>query len=239
MQYGEMVEGIFLNRPNRFIANVLVGGREVACHVKNTGRCRELLIPGVKVWLQREDRPGRKTPYSLITVQKGVELVNLDSQAPNKVAYEWIQTNWAPELICPEKTYGNSRLDLYIEKNERKCYIEVKGVTLEENGVALFPDAPTLRGLKHIEELIACKRNGYDACILFVIQMKGVYLFRPNVRTQPEFGEALIRARDAGVEILAYDCVVTETGLKMDRRIKVALDIMSDEAWFGDRRREI
>lgn len=234
MQYGEMVEGIFVSRPNRFVAKVLVHGQEVTCHVKNTGRCRELLVPGVRVWLQRENGEGRKTAYSLITVEKGDLLVNLDSQAPNKVAYEWISANWQPELILREKTYGRSRFDLYIEKDGRKCYIEVKGVTLEEEGVALFPDAPTLRGLKHIEELITCKRDGYDACILFVVQMKGVHLFRPNVRTQPEFGEALRRAEQAGVEILAYDCIVTEGGLKMDRQIAVSLEDLSGEASDAD-----
>ncbi len=225
MQYGEMIEGIFLARPNRFVAKVLVDGQEVICHVKNTGRCRELLIPGVRVWVQREERSGRKTPYSLITVEKGETLVNLDSQAPNRVAGEWIAMNWKPEVFQREKTYGNSRLDLYIEKDGRKCYIEVKGVTLEEKGVALFPDAPTQRGLKHIEELIACRREGYEACILFVIQMKGVHLFRPNVRTQPEFGEALLRAKEAGVQLLAYDCIVTEKSLKVDRQIAVSLEM--------------
>lgn len=178
MQYGEMIEGIFISRPNRFVAKVLAEGGEVTCHVKNTGRCRELLVPGVRVWLQRENGEGRKTAYSLITVEKGDLLVNLDSQAPNRVAYEWMLANRNPELICRERTYGNSRFDLYIEKDGKKCYIEVKGV----------------------------------------------HLFRPNVRTQPEFGEALRRAKQAGVEILAYDCSVTENSLKMDRQIAVSLE---------------
>lgn len=224
MQYGEMIEGIFLARPNRFVARVLAEGQEVICHVRNTGRCRELLIPGVRVWIQREERQGRKTLYSLITVEKGETLVNLDSQAPNRVAGEWIAKNWKPEVFLREKTFGSSRLDFYIEKEGRKCYIEVKGVTLEEKGVALFPDAPTQRGLKHIEELIACRREGYEACILFVIQMKGVHLFRPNVRTQPEFGEALLRAKEAGVQLLAFDCIVTENSLKIDRQMAVSLE---------------
>lgn len=224
MQYGEMVEGLFVSRPNRFVAKVLAEGQEVICHVKNTGRCKELLIPGVRVWLQREDGPGRRTPYSLITVRKGDELINLDSQAPNKVAYEWLLANDRPERLLREKTYRNSRFDLYLEKNGRKCYIEVKGVTLEKDGVALFPDAPTLRGLKHIEELIACRSEGYEACILFVIQMKGVHLFRPNLATQPEFGEALLRAKSAGVRILAYDCRVTEDSLVMDRPVTVEVN---------------
>ncbi|MBQ4563563.1 MAG: DNA/RNA nuclease SfsA [Lachnospiraceae bacterium] len=221
MQYGEMVEGIFVSRPNRFVATVLVDGQEVVCHVKNTGRCKELLIPGARVWLQRECDPGRKTPYSLITVQKGELLINLDSQAPNKVAYEWIKTHWKPDILQREKTYGHSRFDLFLEKEGKKCYIEVKGVTLEMDGVACFPDAPTLRGLKHIEDLIECRNEGYEACVLFVIQMKGVHLLRPNVVTHAEFGEALIRAKQAGVQILAYDCVVTENSMVINRPIAV------------------
>ena len=223
MQYKEMVEGTFLERPNRFVAKVAVRGEEVICHVKNTGRCKELLIPGVSVWLQRESASNRKTAYSLIAVKKGELLINMDSQAPNRVAYDWIVEKINPDVICREKCYGNSRFDLYIEKEGKKCYIEVKGVTLEKDGVALFPDAPTLRGLKHIRELIACKREGFDACILFVIQMKGVRLFRPNVEMQPEFREALAEAKAAGVKIVAYDCLVTVDGLQMDQPIVVEI----------------
>lgn len=223
MQYGQVVEGTFISRPNRFVAKVLLDGEEILCHVKNTGRCRELLVPGAKVWLQRELNPNRKTAYSLITIQKGNQLVNLDSQAPNQVAYEWIREKVKPEILLREKKYGNSRFDLYLEKAGRRCYIEVKGVTLEENGVALFPDAPTLRGVKHVEELISCVRDGYDACILFVIQMKGVNRFCPNVKTQREFGDALQRAKQVGVRIFAYDCIVTEKGLEIDCPVAVEL----------------
>lgn len=227
MKYGPMVEGVFLDRPNRFIANVLVDGKEMVCHVKNTGRCKELLIPGCRVWLQREERPGRKTPYSLITVEKGDRLVNLDSQAPNRAAYEWIEKEWRPDVLQREKTFGNSRFDLYFEKDGRKGFIEVKGVTLEEDGVALFPDAPTERGVKHIRELISCVGQGYEAYSLFVIQMKGICEFRPNDRMQPEFGAVLREARETGVRILAMNCRVTVDSLAIDLPVSVKLDRMN------------
>ena len=224
MQYGNMIQGTFVSRPNRFVARVLVDGEEVVCHVKNTGRCRELLIPGTRVWLKREENPARKTPYSLITVEKEGRLVNLDSQAPNKAAFEWVARTMKPELLLREKTYGNSRFDLYFEYNGKRCFMEVKGVTLEENGVALFPDAPTGRGVKHIYELADSVKSGYEAYLLFVIQMKGVHEFRPNDRTQPEFGEALRMARAAGVKILAVDCAVTEHSMEIDEKIAIELD---------------
>ena len=224
MQYGDMVEGVFVDRPNRFISHVLVNGETVICHVKNTGRCKELLIPGCRVWLQCEDRLGRKTPYSLITVEKGDKLVNLDSQAPNRVAYDWIQKEWQPEVLLREKKFGNSRFDLYFEKDGRKGFVEVKGVTLEEDGVALFPDAPTERGVKHIRELISCVEAGYEAYCLFVIQMKGISLFKPNERTHPEFGAALREAAKAGVKVMAVDCLVTERSLAIDRELCVDLN---------------
>ena len=223
MKYGPMVEGVFLDRPNRFIANVLVDGKEIVCHVKNTGRCKELLIPGCRVWLQREERPGRKTPYSLITVEKGDRLVNLDSQAPNRAAYEWIEKEWRPDVLQREKTFGNSRFDLYFEKDGRKGFIEVKGVTLEEDGVALFPDAPTERGVKHIRELISCVGQGYEAYSLFVIQMKGVHRFMPNERTHPEFGAALREAAKSGVRVMAVDCLVMVDSLTVDQVIAADL----------------
>ena len=160
MQYGNMIQGTFVSRPNRFVARVLVDGEEVVCHVKNTGRCRELLIPGTRVWLKREENLARKTPYSLIAVEKEGRLVNLDSQAPNKAAFEWVARTMKPELLLRERTYGNSRFDLYFEYNGKRCFMEVKGVTLEENGVALFPDAPTGRGVKHIYELADCVKSG-------------------------------------------------------------------------------
>lgn len=224
MQYGVMVEGVFLERPNRFIAHVLVDGAPVVCHVKNTGRCKELLVPGCRVWLQREDRPGRKTPYSLITVKKGDRLVNLDSQAPNRVAYDWIKEKWQPDVLRREKTFGNSRFDLYFEKDGRKGFIEVKGVTLEKDGVALFPDAPTERGVKHIRELITCMNAGYEAYSLFIIQMKGISVFQPNDQTHREFGAALREAAKVGVKVMAVDCRVTPDSLMTDQMIPVALD---------------
>lgn len=223
MQYGKMVEGIFVNRPNRFVANVLVDGAEVVCHVKNTGRCKELLVPGCRVWVHEETSPGRKTPYSLITVEKEGKLVNLDSQAPNKAAFEWVGRTMETDILRREKTYGSSRFDLYFEHGRKRCFMEVKGVTLEENGTALFPDAPTERGVKHIHELIACVKDGYEAYLLFVIQMKGVHEFRPNVRTQPEFGEALKQAQAAGVKLLAFDCIVTENSMEIDHEIAIEL----------------
>ncbi len=223
MEYGTMVEGLFLDRPNRFTAEVEIGGARTVCHVKNTGRCRELLIPGCRVWLQREDKPGRKTPYSLITVEKNGNPVNLDSQAPNRAAFEWVRDRLEPELLQREKVYGKSRFDLYFERDGKRCFMEVKGVTLEENGAALFPDAPTERGLKHVRELIACRQEGYEAILLFVIQMKGVRVFRPNNRTQPEFGLALKEAERAGVKLLAFDCLVTENTMTIDKRVPVDL----------------
>lgn len=223
MQYGMMVEGRFVDRPNRFVAKVLVDGTEVICHVKNTGRCKELLTPGVRVWLQKEEKSGRKTPYSLITVEKDGKLVNLDSQAPNRAAFEWIERTMDTNLLQREKTYGKSRFDLYFEHGGKQCFMEVKGVTLEENGTALFPDAPTERGVKHVHELIACVKDGYEAYLLFVIQMKGVCAFKPNDKTQPEFGEALRQAKKAGVKIRAVDCLVTENSMTIDEEVTVRI----------------
>ena len=222
--YQNIKEGIFLERTNRFIAKVLIDGMEENCHVKNTGRCRELLIPE-KTLVRLEDHgenTTRKTRYSLVMAKKDERWINMDSQAPNKVVYEWIQEgNFVKELelIKTEKTYGNSRFDLYVEGDGKKIFVEVKGVTLEENGLSLFPDAPTLRGIKHIEELIKCKKEGFDAYLIFVIQMKGVDSFSANYKTQPEFGRALEKAGKQGVHILAYDFVVTEDGMKLDKLI--------------------
>jgi len=229
MEYKKICEGVFLERPNRFIAKVLIDGKEETVHVKNTGRCRELLRLGTSVWLEdfTEAAGPRKTKYDLIGVRKKIEngelMINMDSQAPNKVAEEALRNG---SLILPgferelslvkrEVTFGTSRFDLYVEgfhaedpSNIRKCFVEVKGCTLEKDSVAMFPDAPTERGVKHIRELIEAKKAGYEAAILFVIQMKGVSVFRPNDKTHPEFGEALREAQQAGVHILAYDCHV-------------------------------
>ena len=224
MKYNNIVEGIFLARPNRFIAHVEINGAAEVCHVKNTGRCAELLIPGAQVYLQRSDNPTRKTKYDLIAVYKGNELVNMDSQAPNKEAAEFIPKLFdGVTLIKPEAKHGDSRYDFYIEAGERKIYMEVKGVTLEENGIAMFPDAPTERGVKHLNGLVSCIGEGFEAAVLFVIQMKGVHEFRANVRTHPEFGEALRSAAEAGVQIYAIDCRVTPDEMTIDAPVAVVL----------------
>lgn len=226
MTYGNVREGRFISRPNRFIAKIELDGREETVHVKNTGRCRELLVPGCRVVVQQSANPARKTAYDLIAVYKEREgkpslLVNMDSQAPNKAALEWIKGGlFSPDAaVYPEKTFGASRFDLYIEDCGRKAFVEVKGVTLEQEGVVLFPDAPTERGVKHLRELITAAEQGYEAYILFVVQMKEVSLFRPNRATHPEFADALRAAADAGVRVLAVDCIVTPDSMAIDRFI--------------------
>lgn len=223
MQYQNVVEGKFIRRPNRFIAHVEVDGREEVVHVKNTGRCRELLVPGAKVFLEKSASPARKTAYDLIAVMKGDLCINMDSQVPNQVAAEWLRKQLPEALIRREVTWGNSRFDLYIEVDGRKIFMEVKGVTLEESGVALFPDAPTLRGVKHLKELAACIQEGYEACVLLLIQMKGIRAFRPHDKMHGDFGEALRAAQKAGVRVLAYDCVVTPDSIEIDRPVAVEL----------------
>ncbi len=226
MKYENIVEGIFLSRPNRFIAQVLIDGKEQTVHVKNTGRCKELLVSGVAVWLQKSSNPLRKTAFDLIAVKKGDLLINMDSQIPNAVAAEWLKKAvlFSPDAVIKrEVTFGNSRFDLYVEDKTRKAFIEVKGVTLEKDGVASFPDAPTLRGVKHINELIDCVERGFKAYIIFIIQMKGVNLFTPNYETHFEFGETLKRARENGVKIIALDCIVTPDSIEADKFIKIEL----------------
>ncbi len=227
MQYENIRAGIFLARPNRFIAHVALDGETVVCHVKNTGRCRELLLPGATVYLQEIDSSARKTKFDLIAVEKaGFGLINMDAQAPNKVFGEWAASGrFLPELtfLRGEKTWGNSRFDFYFEADGRKGFVEVKGVTLEEDGTALFPDAPTQRGVKHVEELIACRAAGYEAYLCFVIQMTGMHHFSPNDRTHPAFGAALRRAAKAGVGLLAYDCCVTPNSLTMGKKVEICL----------------
>lgn len=225
MKYKNIISGTFIDRPNRFIAHVLVNGKKENVHVKNTGRCRELLIPGAKVILETADNPDRKTKYDLIAVYKnsphlgdGVNAVcvNMDSQAPNKVVYEWLAER-EMYAIKPEFTYGNSRIDFYFENHGRKSLMEVKGVTLEREGIAYFPDAPTLRGVKHMEELIRAKKEGFDSYIAFVIQMEGVDEVYANIDTHPEFGEVLEKAKNAGVRVLALGCSVKEDEIFIDR----------------------
>ena len=227
MKYKHIVPGNFLNRPNRFIAQVLIRGREETVHVKNTGRCRELLTDNALVYLEESDNPARKTRYDLVAVVKGCRLINMDSGAPNKIVQEWIlQKILFPDLVMvrPETKYGNSRFDFYIETKAEKILMEVKGVTLEENGMVRFPDAPSLRAVKHLEELIRAKAEGFTAIVFFVIQMESVDYFTPNRDTHPEFADALVRAQEAGVNILAYDCKVTDQEIKLHEPVEIRLD---------------
>lgn len=215
MRYENITEGIFIARPNRFIAHVEIDGKKETVHVKNTGRCKELLISGVKVILEISDNPNRKTKYDLIAVYKpNFGLINMDSQAPNKVVKEWLQKqNY--DYIKPEYTYGNSRVDFYMEKNNNKYLLEVKGCTLERNGIGYFPDAPTERGVKHLKELARAAKDGYHAMVGFVIQMEGITEVRPNMETHPEFGEALSEAMDAGVKVIHFLTKVTDNTLEI------------------------
>lgn len=221
MRYQNICKGRFLRRPNRFIAIVEIEGKEITCHVKNTGRCRELLVEGAIVFLEDcGEKPNRKTSYDLIAVYKGDMLVNMDSQAPNKVVGEYLPVLF-PDITMarPETKYKNSRFDFYVETEQKKIFLEVKGVTLEENGVARFPDAPTERGIKHMQELIACMGAGYDAYIIFVIQMEGMKLFEPNIATHPAFGKVLKEAEDAGVKIQCLGCTVEPDGVRISYEI--------------------
>ena len=232
MEYRNIIEGIFLRRPNRFIAHVEIDGREEVVHVKNTGRCKELLVPGCRVYLAPAKNPERKTKYDLVSVEKVREdgslvTINMDSQIVNDVAGEWLPVSglFSPRaIIRREVTYGKSRFDFYVEDGERKAFLEVKGCTLEQGGVAMFPDAPTIRGVKHIDELISCIENGFDAYILFVIAMKGVTCFCPNDQTHKAFGDALRRAQAAGVKILAMDCSVDAKTVTVHAPMEICLD---------------
>lgn len=226
MQYGKILPARFLSRPNRFVARVEAEGEELVCHVKNTGRCRELLVPGATVWLEESPNPSRKTKFDLIAVEKGDRLINMDAQAPNKVFGEWAAAGGFREgltLLRPETTYRSSRFDFYWESSKSRGFVEVKGVTLEEDGVVRFPDAPTLRGVKHLDELVKAREAGYEAAVCFVIQMENVRWFAPNDVTHPEFGQALRRAAQAGVEILAMDCAVTPQSLTMGKSVPIRL----------------
>ena len=260
MRYENIESAIFLERPNRFIAWVQTErGREI-CHVKNTGRCRELLLPGTALFVERNENPKRKTPLDLIAVKKGDRLINMDSQAPNRVAEEWLRAHAEDEAVLerlgfspksreklageeakgpgmwktgdpkkarlqirPEYGYGDSRFDFFLQRGEEKLLMEVKGVTLEENGIVRFPDAPTERGVKHIRELTASLQAGYQACIFFVIQMEDVKYMEPNDETHPAFGEALREAHRAGVRVLAYDCRVEKDLLVLEEPVPVRL----------------
>lgn len=224
MKYENIIKGKFIARPNRFIAHIEINGKIEICHVKNTGRCKELLIPGVTVFVQKNDNLKRKTKFSLIGVIKDKRLINIDSQVPNKAVNEWILKGNLFDgvtLIKPETTYNKSRFDFYIETKEKKIFIEVKGVTLEDNNVVRFPDAPTERGIKHIKELCDCMKEGYEAYIIFVIQMKEVSYFEPNDETHKEFGDALREAKKLGVNIIAVDCEIKEDSIEISDYVEV------------------
>lgn len=225
MRYENMVPGIFLARPNRFIAHVQIGENTEICHVKNTGRCRELLPEGARVWCQKSSNPARKTKYDLITVKKGERLINMDSQAPNQAAKEWLLQGGLGNIqdLRPETVHEDSRFDFSFTLDEKRCFLEVKGVTLEHDGVCAFPDAPTLRGTKHLKGLIRAAEEGYGAYLLFVIQMSDVKYLRPNDDTDPAFAAALRESAQKGVTILAMDCAVTED--RMDIRLPVLVKL--------------
>ena len=225
MKYGYVADAVFLQRPNRFIAQVLLNGQEETVHVKNTGRCKELLVPGAKVYLEKGKNPARKTAWDLIAVEKGGRLINMDSQLPNKVAEEWLAQGGLGQFsqLLREQTWGASRLDFCLKDARRTKYVEVKGVTLEEGGRVYFPDAPTARGVKHLEELTRIRQEGMEAAVLFVVQMNGVSSFSPNDATDPAFGDALRRAADAGVEIAAIDCLVRPEEVTPGQRVPVVL----------------
>lgn len=249
MRYNNIRSGTFLERPNRFIAYIELEGQKETVHVKNTGRCAELLKPGATVYVQESDNPQRKTRWDLIAVEKGERMVNMDSQIPNKVVEEWLKKgNLFQNITCiqPEYTYGSSRFDLYVEAEGRRIFIEVKGVTLEENRVVRFPDAPSERAVKHVEELQAAVEEGYETYVFFVIQMKDVRYFTPNMDTHPAFGEALRSAAKAGVHIVAYDCEVEADQIEIADKVPVVLEntILYEMAepivnWYGRHKRDL
>lgn len=226
LRYPNITPAVFVSRPNRFVAQVLVQDQPVTVHVKNTGRCRELLLPGVPVWLTKSDNPNRKTAYDLVAVEKGPRLINLDAQAPNKVFGEWAASGqFVPglTLLKPECRHGDSRFDFYWEAGPRRGFVEVKGVTLEQDGAVYFPDAPTERGIKHLHGLTACLDEGYESAVCFVVQMAQADFFSPNDRTHPAFGQALRQAAQAGVTVPARCCAVTPDSLTMAHAIPVRL----------------
>ncbi len=225
MQYENMVSGIFLSRPNRFIAHVNIAGKEEICHVKNTGRCRELLPAGAKVWCAESPSPTRKTRFDLIAVEKGTRLINMDSQAPNAAAKEWLLSGGLGQIedLRPESRHGNSRFDFSFTKDGKACFMEVKGVTLEQDGICAFPDAPTLRGAKHMRELTRLAKESYGAYVLFVIQMSDVSYLHPNDTADPAFGRALREAAAGGVQIMAMDCAITHDSMTIRNPVDIRL----------------
>lgn len=226
MRYDNILPGKFISRPNRFIANIEINGKVEVCHVKNTGRCKELLTPNAEVFVQKSNNPNRKTKFSLISVIKGNRLINMDSQVPNKVVHEWLLSGGLFDditLIKPETKYNNSRFDFYVETKNKKIFIEVKGATLENEGVVRFPDAPTERGVKHVKELCDCLNEGYEAYVIFVIQMKNVSYFEPNSETHKEFADVLRSAKKIGAHVLAVDCEVNKDTIDIKNFVNVRL----------------
>lgn len=225
MRYENMIAGRFLSRPNRFVAHVQINGKEEIVHVKNTGRCRELLPVGAEVWCQHWDSPTRKTKYDLISVRKGSRIINMDSQAPNAAVREWLQQGGLGEIknLKWEYTHGDSRFDFAFEKDGRRCFLEVKGVTLENDGICAFPDAPTERGVKHLKGLAGLAQQGFGAYVLFVVQMENVRYLHPNDNTDPAFGAALREASAAGVQVLAMECAVSAETMTISKPAEVRL----------------
>lgn len=226
MKYENISKARFIRRPNRFIAHILHEGEEKICHVKNTGRCKELLMPGAEILVQRASNPARKTPFDLISVFKGARLINMDAVAPNTVFGEFLRgggLGFTPDRVRAECVHGESRFDFYFEHGGKRAFAEVKGVTLEDEGVARFPDAPTERGLKHLRGLMDCVAEGFEAYAVFVVQMADVKYFEPNRATHPQFADALREAAEAGVQVLAFECEVGFDTLKITRPVKLQL----------------
>ena len=226
MKYQNICDGVFISRPNRFIAEVEINGKRERVHVKNTGRCRELLTPGATVYLQEAANSNRSTRYDLIVAKKGRRLINMDASAPNIAFYEYLQSGLHIDGVTsvkPETKYGSSRFDFYVEAQNRRIFIEVKGVTLEEDGVVMFPDAPTERGIKHLNELAQCVREGYEAQVVFVVQMSDVLHFTPNIKMHRAFGDALVSAKSVGVTIVAFDCDVAPNSMTIGKAVEVRL----------------
>ena len=224
MKYSDVYKGKFLERPNRFIAICEINGKEEICHVKNTGRCRELLVEGATVYLEKSSNTNRKTQYDLVCVEKNNKLINMDSQIPNYVVTESLDKIFNDiTYVKQEHKYGNSRFDIYVETKTDKIFVEVKGVTLEDNGVVRFPDAPTERGIKHLKELQKAVSEGYRACVVFLVQMQDVKYFEPNYETHPEFASELKKAYENGVEIFVYDSIVTHDEIKLNKSVKIKM----------------
>lgn len=224
MKYSNIYKGIFIERPNRFIAICEIDGKKETCHVKNTGRCRELLVKGTTVYLEKSPNPNRKTQYDLVSVEKNGKLINMDSQIPNYVVVESIKKIFDDVIfVKQEYKYGNSRFDIYIETKTEKVFVEVKGVTLEADGVVRFPDAPTERGIKHLKELQKAVSEGFRACVVFLVQMQDVKYFEPNYETHPQFASELKKAHENGVEIFVYDSVVTPDEIIMNKKVEIKM----------------